>query len=126
MKSWKAIVGITAVFLLGVLAGGLLTAGIIRHRFRHRGDVIVRRLSSKLDLDETQREQLRVIVTDAEEQIRVLRQQVQPQVETVLTQAEAKVRLILTPDQIEKFNKIVAERHAKWRTDAPPPPPPSQ
>lgn len=122
MKSWKAIVGITTVFLLGVLAGGLLTAGIIRHRFRHQGDVIVQRLSWKLGLDETQRDELRVIVTDAEEQVRVLRQQVQPQMETVLTQAEAKVRLILTPDQIEKFNKIVAERHTKWKAEGIPSP----
>jgi hypothetical protein len=123
MKSWKSIVGITAVFLLGILAGGLLTAGIIRHRFRHRGETIVRELSWKLRLDETQRDQLRVIVTDAEQQIRVLRRQIQPQVDTVLTQAEAKVRLMLRPDQIEKFDKVVAERHAKWRTNAPPPAP---
>lgn len=125
MKSWKSIVGITAVFLLGILAGGLLTAGIIRHRFRHRGDVIVRQLSWRLRLDESQRDQLRLIVADAEQQIRVLRQQIQPQVDTVLTQAEAKVRLILTPDQVEKFDKIVAERQAKWKTEAPPPLPPS-
>jgi len=125
MKSWKSIVGIIAVFLLGIIAGGLLTAGIIRHRFRHRGDVIVRQLSWRLHLDGDQRAQLKVIVADAESQIRAIRQQVQPQVALVLSQSEDRVRLILRPDQVEKFNQIVAERQARWKNASQPPAPAS-
>jgi Spy/CpxP family protein refolding chaperone len=116
MKNWKAIVGVIAVFVLGALAGSFMTVGIIRHRF-HRGqagqamaDHIVRKLSWDLRLDATQREQLRAIVNDGRKEMHALR----PQIEAILTRSEAKVRAILRPDQQEKFDKLVAERKARW------------
>jgi hypothetical protein len=77
-------------------------------------NLIVRRLSWDLRLDRAQREQLRVIVTQGHEDMKVIRKQIQPQVEELLTRSEAKVRAMLRPDQVEKFDKLVAERKARW------------
>jgi Spy/CpxP family protein refolding chaperone len=116
MKNWKAIVGVVAVFVLGALAGSFTTVGVIRHRFHHgqpgqaMADHIVRKLSRDLRLDTAQREQLRAIVNDGRKEMQALR----PRIEDILTRSEAKTRAILRPDQQQEFDKLVAERKAKW------------
>jgi len=120
MKNWKAIVGVIAIFILGGLAGSITTIGLVRHRLVHGHgsqmwqDLIVRRLSWELRLDRDQRTQLRVIVAQGHEDMKVIRKQIQPQVEELLTRSETKVRAILRPDQVEKFDKLIAERKAQW------------
>jgi|SRR5579862_831754 len=120
MKNWKAILGVIAIFILGGLAGSITTIGLVRHRLvsghgpQMMADLIVRRLSWELRLDRDQRAQLRTIVTEGQEELRAIRKQIQPQVEEQLTRAEGKVRAILRPDQQEKFDKLIAERKARW------------
>jgi uncharacterized membrane protein len=118
MKHWKIICGITGVFLLGMIAGALLTIGVVR-RTVARGpegwkDAIVRRLSWELKLDREQREQLRVIVADAQQEIRTVQKEVQPQVREVLDKSADRVRTMLRPGQRERFDEIVAKQRAKW------------
>jgi hypothetical protein len=120
MKNWKAIVGVIAIFILGGLAGSITTIGLVRHRLVHGHgsqmleNLIVRRLSWDLRLDRAQREQLRVIVKEGHDEMKGIRKQIQPQVEELLTRSEVKVRAMLRPDQVEKFDKLVAERKARW------------
>jgi hypothetical protein len=120
MKNWKAIVGVIAVFILGGLAGSFTTIAIVRHRLvRGHGsqmmaDLIVRRLSWELRLDRAQRSQLRVIVSEGQQEMKPLRRQIQPQIEDILTRSEAKLRAVLRPDQQGKFDKLIAERKARW------------
>ena len=119
MKNWKAIAGVLLVFVLGIAAGAFGTIGVVRHRLMHRGprvmaDFVVRRLSWQLRLDSAQRAQLRLIVDEGWEQIKAVHHQVQPEVETILSNSEVKVRAILRPDQQTKFEKLIAERKAKW------------
>ena len=120
MKKWKAIVGVIAIFILGGLAGSITTIGLVRHRLVHGHgsqmlqDLIIRRLSWDLRLDRAQRAQLRVIVAAGHEDMKAIRKQIQPQVEELLTRSEAKVRAILRPVQVEKFDKLIAERKAQW------------
>ena len=92
MKNWKAILGVTGVFVLGILAGGLLTLGIV-HRVVSRGpegwrQAIVRRLSWELRLNAEQRDQLRVIVADAQQEIKVVQKQVEERGEEVIEKLE--------------------------------------
>jgi uncharacterized membrane protein YeaQ/YmgE (transglycosylase-associated protein family) len=118
MKKWKAIISVILVFLLGALAGALVTreiyqhriAGIIRGEPGAVGELIVRRLNHKLDLDKAQLEKLRVIVNETGEEIRNVRKQFRPQIDEVLERSQNRVRAILRPDQLEKYNKIIAER----------------
>lgn len=127
MKNWKTILGVVAVFVLGMLAGGLVTAKCFRHRIHQilAGDqrvvanIIVRRLSWRLRLDAGQKEQLRAIVGEAQQELKGVRKQVQPQVEEILDRAFAKERATLRSDQAEKFDKLVAERRAKWHESSP-------
>lgn len=122
MKNWKAIVGVIAVFLLGMVAGGLITAKVFQYRIYGvlksgspaAANVVVRRLSWQLRLDAAQREQVRQIVTEAQQEMKAVRKQVHPQVEEILDRADGKVRAVLRPEQQEKYEKLVAERKAKW------------
>jgi len=120
MKNWKAIVGVIVVFLLGAIAGSLVTVGALRQMFplgrgpQARTDFIVRKLTWKLWLDARQRQQLRGIVEDGQREMKAMRQQVHPQVESILDRADARIRAILRPNQVEKFDRLVAERKAQW------------
>lgn len=118
MKKWKPIASIIIVFLLGALAGSLVTHKIYRQRTERimrnepgaMGEMIVRRLNDKLDLDAAQLEKLRAIVKETHADIRNLRKQIRPQIEEALTRSQDRVRAILRPDQLEKYEKIIAER----------------
>lgn len=122
MKHWKAIIGVILVFALGMIAGGLVTARVMRHRVRAalaRGpegamDLVVRRMGAELRLDSGQRELLRVIVTDAQQQMKAVRGQAEPQIKEILGRAETKVREMLRPEQRAKFDKLIASSKAKW------------
>ena len=90
----------------------------IKHRIEDiiRGDpkamreLIVQRLNHKLHLDTTQLEQLRVIVKETHAEIKNVRKQFRPQIEEILARSQNRVRAILRPDQLEKYEKIIAER----------------
>ena len=127
MKNWKTILAISAVFLLGMLAGGLLTARLVQRGWQRvaRGGpdamrtVIVRRLSWQLRLDQPQQEQVRTIVQQAQGELKTVRQQVQPQVSEILDRAIGHVRTVLNPRQAEQFDRLVAERKARWLATPP-------
>jgi hypothetical protein len=116
MKKWKAIISIIVVFLLGSLAGALVTHEIYQHRIESfiRGEpkreLIVQRLSHQLNLDTTQLAQLRVIVKETHAGIKDVRKQIRPQIEEILESSQNRVRAILRSDQLEKYEKIIAER----------------
>ena len=119
MKKWKAIISILIVFLLGSLAGALITHEIYQHRIESfiRGEpkreLIVRRLNHQLNLDAAQLSQLRVIVEETYDGIKNVRKQIKPQIEAILESSQNRVRAILLPDQLEKYEKIIAERKKK-------------
>jgi hypothetical protein len=121
MKKWKIIISVILVFLLGALAGGLVThkidqrriAGIIRGEPREVGEMIVQRLNHKLYLDREQVDKLRVIVYETRDEIRKVRNQFRPQIREILERSRGRVRAILRPDQLQEYEKIVAERKAR-------------
>jgi hypothetical protein len=121
MKKWKAIASIMIVFVLGALAGTLVTNKVCQQRAdnlikgepRSTREFIVRRLNLELHLDAAQQEQLRAIVQETHAEMKHLRMQFRPQTEEILARSQEKVRAILRPDQIEKYEKIVAERMKK-------------
>jgi len=118
MKNFKAIAGILLVFLLGAAGGALVTHMIHEARFerfisgghRTREDVIVERLTRKLDLDGRQQEQVRAIMHETHDGIRQVRSRIHPQIEALLTAGQDRIKAVLRPDQREKFDKIIAER----------------
>jgi hypothetical protein len=123
LKNWKGIVGICLVFILGMMAGGVITAGFVQNRIRHVveggpdavSELIVRRLNRELRLDAAQRAQLESIVRGARQEIKGIRRGVQPQIDQSLGRAEQQVRLILQPAQVKKFDEIVLRARSKWQ-----------
>lgn len=77
-------------------------------------EVIVERLHHKLNLDEKQLEQLREIVKETHDEIKNVRKQFRPQIEEILERSRNRVRTILRPDQLEQYEKMIAE-HKKRR-----------
>lgn len=113
MKHWKAILVVVGIFALGMAAGSLITvrvAGRAAHRPQAVEEMVVRRLSRRLDLDQTQQAQVREIVRAGREELRPLRREMA----AVLEQSVVKTRAILRPGQVEKFDKLVADRRAQW------------
>jgi len=125
MKQWKAIASVILVFLLGALTGALVThtiyrqkmENIIRDEPRTIREVIVQRLDRKLNLDPVQLEQVRAIVKETHSEMKNVRKQIRPQIEEILDRSQAKVRAILHSDQLEKYEKILAERKKRRETE---------
>lgn len=118
MKNFKAIAGILLVFLLGAAGGALVTHMIHEARFERyirgghgmREDVIVERLTKKLDLDGSQQGEVRAIIHETHDAIGQVRSRIHPQIEALLTAGQGRIKAVLRPDQREKFDKIIAER----------------
>jgi Spy/CpxP family protein refolding chaperone len=118
MKNFKAIVGIALVFALGAASGAVATH--IFHRARmesfikggpeSREEVIVSRLTRKLDLDDRQRVQVREIVHENHRAMRQVRSQYHPQIQAILDQGQLRISALLRPDQQEKFRQLIEER----------------
>ena len=125
MKKWRAIASIIIVFVLGALAGALLTHKIYQHRVegimkgepRKTTEFIVRRLDRELHLDADQLKQLRAIVEETHAEMKKVRRQFRPQIEEILARSQDKIRALLRSDQLEKYEKIVAERKKKRESE---------
>lgn len=121
MEKWKTIVSVVLVFILGAVAGALVThriyqqkiENIMKNEPRTRSEFIVQRLNHELHLDTTQLEQLRVIIKDTHTEIKNVRKQFRPQMDEILARSQDKVRAILRPDQLTKYEKIMAERRKR-------------
>jgi len=123
MKNWKSILAVVLVFLLGMAAGGLLTAKLIQRRARLwfagappgvASEFVAGRLARQLRLDAVQREQVRDIVRDSQQEMRALYRQVRPQAQEVFARSENRIREILRPEQREVYDRLLAQRRAKW------------
>ena len=118
MKNIKAIIGIMLVFLLGAASGAIVTHMIHRARFESfikggpevREDVLVSRLTRKLDLDAQQQAKVRTIIHENHLAMRQVRNMYRPQIQAILEQGQARINQLLRPDQQEKFRQIVEER----------------
>lgn len=127
MKNPKALLGILFVFILGAASGALVTHSIHHARFESyakegpaaREKQFVKRLTSKLDLDSRQQEQVRAIVHETHSGMRQVRQQYRPRIELLLEQGQVRINTVLRPDQQERFRVIIAERKARRSAERP-------
>ena len=119
MKNFKAIAGILLVFFLGAAGGALVTHMIHETRLQRfisggghgmREDVIVERLTKKLDLDGRQQEEVRAVIHETHDGVRQVRNSIHPRIEALLTAGQERIKLVLRPDQRVKFDKIITER----------------
>lgn len=125
MKNYKAVIGILLVFILGATSGAIATHMVHRSReaaFLHGGpaareEVIVKRLTRKLALDQQQQEQVKAIIHENHAAMQEVRRKSHPQIEAILEQGQKSINAILRPEQQEKFQKIIAARKELRRRD---------
>ena len=121
MKQWKTIISVILIFGLGALSGTIVTykvyrqqmENIIRDEPKAMRELMVQRLNSKLHLDADQLEQIRAIAKETHAEMKSVRKKIRPEIEEVLSRSQAKIRAILRPDQLEKYDQILAERRKR-------------
>jgi hypothetical protein len=110
-QTWKAVVGIVLIFILGWFGGALTTLIIARHKalltLQHKPQDITmtveRQTTRNLGLNDQQQTQIRTLMEKNVEQRIDLQKQLQPQVRTINQQTLQEINALLTPDQQQRF-----------------------
>ena len=106
------------IFVLGGVTGAAIMEMVHRSRQdlplrgtpEQREAFIVKRLTRKLDLDQKQQEQVRVIIHENHQAMQEIRARSHPQIEAVLDEGQKRITAVLNPEQQRKFQQIIAER----------------
>lgn len=110
---WKSWSGVIAVFVIGVIIGGLAMTALIRGHYVRvmRGgppprvhESIAQRLTRDLVLTVDQRERVERIVEEYEPRFGEFEQRSRAEVREIAQQMEARIREILTPEQQVKYD----------------------
>ena len=124
MKKWKAWLCVIAIFLagivIGLIAGHRMTLSFARKAAADPAfmrQVIVKRLSCKLDLTDDQRKSIEGIIADSQVSIRDLRSEVEPRFTDILKNAERQITEVLNAEQQEEFRELLAERRKFWNRE---------
>ena len=111
---WKASVLVLAVFLLGLLVGGLGVHVMGSHAappppapMPTTSDEVVKQLDAKCSLTSEQEKQIRAIMNDVMSQYRQLYEPIRPQIEEVRQAGRQRMRGVLTPEQLPKFEEYL-------------------
>ena len=134
-RNWKAFLGVTLVFILGGLAGSLITAVHIGHRtidFFQRGpvayiDLLERRMTGNLALDPGQKQQVHEYLMQNLAKRKSLQAQIQPEIQRLNLETFRQIKTILRPDQmaifqgnLDKFHKRFGQPNMPGSTSATP------
>jgi len=114
MNKLKVWVGILLVFLLGALAGSLVTGAYLKHRIERfsRGKhpsirvVLMKKLAHEIDLTETQRVEVEKILDQLETELHELRQKRQPEIRGVFDRSFDMIKEKLGQEQRSKLDEI--------------------
>jgi hypothetical protein len=104
------------MFALGLACGILGTAAYTAHRFHQGGfshermeRFVVRRLTHRLDLDDTQRQTLEQVVHKTRLRLEEVHAEVVPKIDAILDDAYREILPSLNPGQQKKLDAIRAE-----------------
>lgn len=128
----KVVAGVLAIFLLGIIIGGLGAGIYLRRRVeqfamkapKDHKDIFMERLSRELALTESQKPEIEKIVTNSTVEIRQLIQQSRIDFEKIIEHRNAELKAILTPEQYRKLERMEQRIRDRWEKNPPPPPPP--
>jgi hypothetical protein len=122
VKRWKLVLGLSVLFLSGVLVGSMGTAVYFKQTFGHGfpkehsqvRKLIMKKLVRELDLTETQRTPIEDIVNQVQTDLWKFRKQHQQEVETIILQGIAQMKPYLSEVQQEKLNSLFERLKAHW------------
>lgn len=108
MKMVKSILGIAAIFVLGLLVGVLGTNLVFQQRFKKEprpiDAVLMHRLSKRLDLTPVQQDEVRIILDNLRVQLKEIRKAYHPRVKAAFDESFAQIRQYLTDPQKEQMD----------------------
>jgi hypothetical protein len=109
--TWKAVLGIVLIFVIGCICGALTASLVIGHRaamIAQAGPptwakLIEPRLTRGMDIDDTQKQQIYdALVKNLQARVS-LRKELAPRVQELNKQTLAEIDAVLKPDQQQKF-----------------------
>jgi hypothetical protein len=113
---WKASVLVLAVFLLGMLVGGLgvhvmgsKAAPPPSPALPSTSDEVVKQLDVRCSLTADQQKQIQAIMEDVMSDYRRIYEPIRPQIEEVRQAGRQRIRGVLRPEQLPKF-----EEYLRW------------
>ncbi|HUU41014.1 MAG TPA: hypothetical protein VMW42_08745 [Desulfatiglandales bacterium] len=119
MKKWKLVTGVVIVFVFGILAGSLGAGFYHKYRFDHiRKDhsakkaLILKKLSGKLDLTESQRDAFKNIIDQIEDRKEEHFRKSRSEFVKIMDQGLSQMKQVLDPDQQKKLDEFM-ERFRK-------------
>ena len=108
MKVFKTVVGIAAIFVLGVMAGVLGMNLVFKHRIEKGPPpidrILMHRLSRRLDLTPDQQNEVRKVLDNLETQIKEIRKDYHPQVKAAFDASFMQIRKYLTEPQSQQMD----------------------
>jgi len=122
MSRARAALLLVGIFLLGAACGAFGAAAWRVLRMHHEGfspermeRFMIRRLSSRLDLDDAQRKVLEEATHRARTRLEQVRAETLPRIEAILDDACQELRPALRPDQQKELERVRAEARERLR-----------
>lgn len=119
----KAIAGIVAVFLLGVVTGILSSSIFIGHKIQQFGQdqhsfqkFFMQRLTRDLRLTEVQKPAAEKIIGEAEVEMRIFFQNSLTEFGKIMERRNTTLKTILTVEQQKKLDDLQEKMQKRWRT----------
>jgi hypothetical protein len=117
MKLFKAIAGIAAIFILGIMTGVVGTSLVVQHRidiFGKKGTppikaMFKKRVIDRLDLNPTQREAVDKILDELQVQVREMRQDFRPKIKAAFDASFERIKELLDDSQKKKMEILLKE-----------------
>lgn len=114
MKRLKAISGILAIFILGIMTGVLGTGLVVKHRiesFQEKGfppirPMFMKRIGNRLDLTPAQRVEVEKIIDNLQVELREVRRDFHPKIKAAFDTCFEQIREHLTEPQKKKLDII--------------------
>jgi hypothetical protein len=120
MRKWKLVVGVFLVFSAGMLVGSFVAGWGIHHFFErfkndseYRVDVVLSRLSRRLDLNPEQRDKIQAILNEADWDLHQYWITVLSGVDQKVNRARAKIAKELDSDQAARFKEFNTQINRK-------------
>jgi hypothetical protein len=114
-NQWKAVIGIILIYLFGCFSGWI-SSSLVHYRqsirLMQRGpvamvDLLERRMTFNLNLDENQKKQIHDYFMENLEQRKQALKQIQPEYQAANRQTFQEIVAVLRPDQAQKFRENI-------------------
>ncbi len=114
MKLFRAIAGISAIFILGGVAGALVTSLVIKNRietFHEKGPppikpLLMDRMDRHLELTPEQKQAVGEILESTQKNLAGLRQDFRPRLRSIFSECFRQIEAQLTPSQKQRFQAM--------------------